>query len=161
MSSKIYHPLIFVLLMVLLAACAPSEAPRQTTIVQTQQASVPAEMPAYLTRFDPVLVQAGFIRQPIDEANCETPCTVYKGNWDFVVEVYENGKFMLFCGFTKDHMQEIYPIITQLYGQDVTDWILNQQAYAINDSNGSVGDFDIYLNQEFSDRALWINITPK
>jgi hypothetical protein len=160
----------------LLTACVPSEQVIQTAIAKTQAAiptMTPSIMPSTTSTnpqsFAAILGSNGFV---FTTNYCESPCTSYEhmNPW-ITAKVFGDGGFEIFG--SKFDTQYIYPIITQLYNQDVTSWIADTLPVLLNDPNalyavdekfcqsGNVNNLNIEVCMMDYGNRIWITITPK
>lgn len=141
--------IIIIIVTFLLTACVPS-------------APAPAPTPTEMPSIAGVLVSSGFVPESRYEADCSSPCTTYdhRNPW-MIATVYDNGIFKIFGG--RENIQDIFLLTTQLYGQDVTDWIADNLSILLRDKvdqTGTVRDIEIHMKQMDDGARLWITITP-
>jgi len=167
---KIPFPLF--LIVIWSAACAPSQQAIQTAMTETQTAnptSTPSSTSTNPPSFAAILGSNGFV---FTTNYCDAPCTSYEhiNPW-MIAKVIGDGGFEMFA--SKSDTQYIYPIITQLYNQDVTSWVADNLAILLNDPNalyaeddkfcraGNVNNFNIEVCRMDYGNRVWIAITLK
>jgi hypothetical protein len=161
---------IIILWVCILTACAPSIGAAQKAITITQEVWTPT--PTLISpSFATILGSNGFVLESLYEDNCATPCTSYEhmAPW-LTAKVFDNGAFEIFG--SKFDSQYIYPIITQLYNQNVTNWIADNLALLLNDPKvlfsvdekycqvGTVNSFTINECMMDYGNRVWITISP-
>jgi hypothetical protein len=134
-----------VLSICLLVACAPSSQAIQTAIIQTQ-AAIPTATPTTITSPTPktmtsILESYGFTEHNELETGCK--CAVYKNapspSGMTQITLFNVGTFVISAPIKLD---EIIPIIKEIYGEDVTNWIMDNSKP--NDPTG--GQFNLFYN---------------
>jgi hypothetical protein len=91
------------------------------------------------------------------------PCVSYERMNPWLVAKVQPNNEVEILG-SKDDTEIIYPILTQLYGQDVTDWIANILPVLLQakvDQSGSVRNIGIKMKQMDDGMRLWITVSPK
>jgi hypothetical protein len=157
----------------LLAACIMPAQAVQTAVAQTQAVRIPlpisASTPESTATFLPspfiaeILGNNGYVLDPSLEGNCTAICTSYQRADPWVVaNIFDNGGLEILTG--KSDIPVIVPVIRQLYGEDVTEWIADHIGLVINKSenqSGSVRNYDIRMGENDNVNNVWIMITPK
>jgi hypothetical protein len=156
----------------LLAACIMPAQAVQTAVAQTQAVWIPppisASTPEPTATFLPppfiaaILANNGFVLDPLLEENCTAICTTYQrtGPW-MVVNVFDNGGLEIFSG--KSDIPVFVPVIRQLYGEDITEWIADYISLVIFKSesqSGRVNNYYIQMDENDNGNSLWIMIIP-
>ena len=134
-----------------LSACSPAAQAVHTPVVNRSVQSSPLAA---------ILSSNGFDFSPI----CESPCFAYERmSPRMVANLQDNGNFIIHvfkdAGGVLD-VQILYLVITQAYGQDLTNWIAEHLDASLRaDQTGSVGNYDIWM-RVYEDKGI-ITITPK
>lgn len=116
-------------------------------------------MSARSSALSEVLLSNGFEINPI----CDTPCFTYEStslrmaaniqdNDEFVIHIFKDTSGVL-------NVQALYLVITQAYGQELTNWIDEHlEASLQGDQSGSIGEYDIWI-RVYEDKGI-IRISP-
>jgi hypothetical protein len=162
--------IIITIAIMLLSACEPSQKSIENAISQTQAAITAltftpiqeVQTPTRPPSFAEILGGNGFHQT---RNYCTSICTSYElYQPQMIAKVYDNGMFSIEDVAPKGgvlDVQILYLVLTQAYGQDLTDWATEHlNASFRKEQTGSVGNFDITMSGKANERVI-ITIIPK
>ena len=154
------NKIIFLTIVILLlSACTPSQQVDETSTDQSaQEKFTPTLPPAY----SDILANNGFHQT---RNYCTTICTSYELYEPHIIaKVYNNGSFTIQTDANNSgvlDLQVINIVLTQEYGQELTDWVTaNLTAALRKEQVGEIGNNDITMSGKATERFM-ISVTPK